>query len=124
MSRRLAFVAASLAAVAMGSAFADSSSGTTGTSSDSAAVLAGKSAGRTIVVDVHSEIDPVMAGFVIRILDGAGANDLVVLDLNTFGGRIDAAVQIRDALLASRAKTAAFVDPRALSAVVILTPAT
>jgi membrane-bound serine protease (ClpP class) len=80
--------------------------------------------GRTIVIDVKSEIDPVMAGFVIRLLDSATPADFVVLDLNTFGGRIDAAVQIRDALLASKAKTAAFVDPRALSAGALLALAT
>jgi membrane-bound serine protease (ClpP class) len=40
----------------------------------------------------------------------------VVLEINTFGGRVDAAVQIRDTLLNSRVKTVAFVNKRAISA--------
>jgi len=40
----------------------------------------------------------------------------VILDINTFGGRVDAAVQIRDALLNSRVRTVAFVNKRAISA--------
>jgi len=39
-----------------------------------------------------------------------------VLEINTFGGRVDAAVQIRDALLDSRVKTIAYVNKRAISA--------
>ncbi|MDP2640793.1 MAG: NfeD family protein, partial [Betaproteobacteria bacterium] len=40
----------------------------------------------------------------------------VILDINTFGGRVDAAVQIRDALLNSKVRTVAFVNRRAISA--------
>ncbi|MFN0300509.1 MAG: NfeD family protein, partial [Burkholderiales bacterium] len=40
----------------------------------------------------------------------------VILEINTFGGRVDAAVQIRDALLNARVRTVAFVDKRAISA--------
>jgi membrane-bound serine protease (ClpP class) len=119
MYRRVVCAVACVVALATGalqSAFAGDAS--------SAAVRATPGAGRTIVVDVKSEIDPVMAGFILRILDEATPADLVILDLNTFGGRIDAAVQIRDALLASKAKTAAFVNPRALSAGALLSLAT
>jgi membrane-bound serine protease (ClpP class) len=112
--RRFALTAACLVALAMGRASAG----------DSAAVRVSASAGRTLVIDVASEIDPVMAGFVLRVLDSARPDDLVVLDLNTFGGRIDAAVQIRDALLATKVKTAAFVHPRALSAGALIALAT
>ena len=53
-----------------------------------------------------------------RILDeaidvGAAA---VILEINTFGGRLDAAVLIRDALLNARVRTVAFVNKRAISA--------
>ena len=70
------------------------------------------------VVPVEGVIDLGLAPFVSRVLDeaaraGAAA---VVLDIDTFGGRVDAAVQIRDALLASPLRTVAFVDRRAISA--------
>src|SRR6185503_2561887 len=66
--------------------------------------------GRTVVIDISGEIDLSLAPYVERVLADARPDDLVVLHINTFGGRIDAAVQIRDALLHARAKTVAFVD--------------
>jgi len=70
------------------------------------------------VVPIESMIDLGLAPFVQRVLDeateaGAAA---VILDINTFGGRVDAAVQIRDALLNSKVRTVAFVNRRAISA--------
>lgn len=70
------------------------------------------------VAPIEGVIDLGLAPFVQRVLDeaaraGAAA---VVLDINTFGGRVDAAVQIRDSLLNSRVRTIAFVDKRAISA--------
>jgi membrane-bound serine protease (ClpP class) len=41
---------------------------------------------------------------------------LLILDVDTFGGRVDAAVRIRDALLRSELPIVAFVDNRAISA--------
>jgi membrane-bound serine protease (ClpP class) len=41
----------------------------------------------------------------------------VILEIDTFGGRVDAAVQIRDALLRTDpVRTVAFVNKRAISA--------
>ena len=70
------------------------------------------------VAPIEGIIDLGLAPFVQRVLDeatqaGAAA---VVLDINTFGGRVDAAVQIRDALLNSKVKTIAFINKRAISA--------
>lgn len=70
------------------------------------------------VVPIEGVIDLGLAPFVSRVLDeakqaGAAA---VVLDIDTFGGRVDAAVQIRDALLESTLRTVAFVNKRAISA--------
>jgi membrane-bound serine protease (ClpP class) len=70
------------------------------------------------VAPVAGIIDLGLAPFVQRVLDeatqaGAAA---VILDINTFGGRVDAAVQIRDALLNARIRTVAFVNKRAISA--------
>ncbi len=70
------------------------------------------------VVPIAGMIDLGLAPFVQRVLDeaaGAGAA-AVVLEINTFGGRVDAAVLIRDALLRARVRTVAFVNARAISA--------
>lgn len=70
------------------------------------------------VVPIEGMIDLGLAPFVGRVLGeaaqaGAAA---VILEINTFGGRVDAAVQIRDALLNSKVRTVAFVNKRAISA--------
>ncbi len=77
-------------------------------------------AARPIVylVPVEGVIDLGLAPFVERILDEAAAARAaaVVLEIDTFGGRVDAAVVIRDAVLRSRVRTVAFVNKRAISA--------
>lgn len=70
------------------------------------------------VAPIEGMIDLGLAPFVQRVLDeatreGAAA---VVLEINTFGGRVDAAVLIRDALLNAKVQTVAFVNKRAISA--------
>jgi membrane-bound serine protease (ClpP class) len=77
--------------------------------------------GRTLVIPIDREIDLGLAPFVERVLAEAGEGDTVILHMNTFGGRIDAAVRIRDAVLGSRARTVAFVDKRAISAGALIT---
>src|SRR4029077_1618539 len=70
------------------------------------------------VAPIEGIIDLGLAPFVQRVLDeaiDAGA-DAVILEINTFGGRLDAAVLIRDALLNARVRTVAFVNKRAISA--------
>lgn len=51
----------------------------------------------------------------IREAEAAGAA-AVVLEINTFGGRLDAAVAMRDTLLNSPVRTIAFINQRAISA--------
>jgi membrane-bound serine protease (ClpP class) len=70
------------------------------------------------VAPVEGVIDLGLAPFVQRVLDEAAAAGAaaVVLEVNTFGGRVDAAVQIRDALLGARVPTLAYVNRRAISA--------
>jgi membrane-bound serine protease (ClpP class) len=74
--------------------------------------------GTVFVASVDGTIDLGLAPFLSRTLkkaadDGAAA---VVLELNTFGGRLDAAVLIRDELLKSPVRSIAFVNKRAISA--------
>jgi membrane-bound serine protease (ClpP class) len=70
------------------------------------------------VLPIEGVIDLGLAPFVARVLkeaEAAGAA-AVILEIDTFGGRVDAAVQIRDALLESPLRTVAFVNKRAISA--------
>lgn len=70
------------------------------------------------VVPVEGMIDLGLAPFIERVLDTAAreGHAAVILDINTFGGRVDAAVIIRDALLKSSVTSVAFVNKRAISA--------
>ena len=71
-----------------------------------------------IVAQIDGTIDLGLAPFVDRVMRQAQADNVaaVVLQINTFGGRVDAAVQIRDALLKSPVTSIAFIDTRAISA--------
>jgi membrane-bound serine protease (ClpP class) len=71
-----------------------------------------------VVAPVQGEIDLGVAPFLDRVLadaeaDGAAA---VLLDIDTPGGRLDAALEMRRSLLASPVRTIAFIDSTALSA--------
>jgi membrane-bound serine protease (ClpP class) len=70
------------------------------------------------VVPIEGMIDLGLAPFLSRTIreakeSGAAA---VLLDINTFGGRVDAAVAMRDELLNAPVRTIAFVNQRAISA--------
>jgi membrane-bound serine protease (ClpP class) len=70
------------------------------------------------VIAIDGTIDLGLAPFLsrtIREAQAAGAA-AVLLDINTFGGRVDAAVAMRDALLNAPVRTIAFVNQRAISA--------
>jgi len=73
---------------------------------------------RVMVIDIDGEIELGMAPFVERTTARAaeGGYDLVIYRINTFGGRLDAAVAIRDAIISAEVPTASFVDKRAISA--------
>ena len=75
-----------------------------------------KPPGRVAVIPIEGEIDLGLASFVKRCIEASQDARVIVLDVNTFGGRVDAAVKIRDALLASKVKTVAYVNRRAISA--------
>ena len=67
---------------------------------------------------IEGIIDLGLAPFVQRVLNEAEREkaSAVILEINTFGGRVDAAVLIRDALLNAQVRTVAFVNRRAISA--------
>src|SRR5262245_5757996 len=70
------------------------------------------------IAPVEGIIDLGLAPFLQRVLREATdqAAAAVILEINTFGGRMDAAVLIRDSLLSARVRTVAFVNKRAISA--------
>jgi len=72
---------------------------------------------------VDGVVDAGMTMFLERALqdaERAGA-DYVLLDISTLGGTVDAALDLRDTLLASRLTTIAYVRDRAWSAGVVIT---
>lgn len=78
------------------------------------------------VLPIAGTIDLGLAPFLDRTLrlaagDGAAA---VVLEINTFGGRVDAAVAMRDALLNAKVRTIAYINQRAISAGALIALAT
>lgn len=70
------------------------------------------------VAPIEGVIDLGLAPFVKRVLDEAASTGAaaVVLEINTLGGRVDAAILIRDTLLSAPVQTIAFVNKRAISA--------
>jgi membrane-bound serine protease (ClpP class) len=71
---------------------------------------------KVLRIPIEGTIDLGLAAFVERALAAHSDAVLVVLDINTLGGRVDAAIRIRDALLVHKRRTVAFVHPRAISA--------
>ncbi len=70
------------------------------------------------LADIEGDIDLGLAPFVKRVIDDAEKNSAaaIIFKINTFGGRVDAATQIKDAILNSKVMTIAFIDKRAISA--------
>ncbi|MDF1610662.1 NfeD family protein [Stygiobacter electus] len=70
------------------------------------------------VGNIEGEIDLGIAPYVKRVIREAEENkaQAIIFRINTFGGRVDAATQIKDAILNSKVKTIAFIDKRAISA--------
>lgn len=75
------------------------------------------------VISVKGTIDPGLASFVERALreaEAAGATRLL-LEIDTFGGRIDAAMRIQKRILSSPIPSISFVQNRAISAGALIT---
>ena len=67
---------------------------------------------------IEGDIDLGLAPYVRRVVaeaEDANAN-AIIFKINTFGGRVDAATQIKDAIINSNLETIAFIDKRAISA--------
>jgi len=77
-------------------------------------------------VPVTGTIELGISPFIKRALDEAEAAGAraVILDVNTLGGRVDAALQIVDAISQATVPVYAFVDPRAISAGALISVST
>ena len=69
-------------------------------------------------IPIEGTIDLGLPPFIERTIKEAEKNDVeaIIFDINTFGGRVDAATQIKDAILATDILTVAFINRRAISA--------
>ena len=73
---------------------------------------------KVYLAHIESEIDLGLAPYITRVIDEAEREnvDAIIFKINTLGGRVDAAIQIKDAIISSKILTIAFIDHRAISA--------
>jgi membrane-bound serine protease (ClpP class) len=74
---------------------------------------------QTVVhVPIQGTIDMGLPNYIQRAITIAEADsaEFIIFDIDTFGGRVDAATKIKDAILGSNISTIAFINRRAISA--------
>ena len=69
-------------------------------------------------VPIKGVIDLGLPPYIKRVIKEAEDSKVkaIVFEINTFGGRVDAATQIKDAILSSKVQTIGFINRRAISA--------
>ena len=69
-------------------------------------------------VPIHGTIDMGLPNYIQRAVTIAESDsaEFIIFDIDTFGGRVDAATKIKDAILGSDIRTIAFINRRAISA--------
>lgn len=67
---------------------------------------------------IEGDIDLGLAPYISRVVSDAEKDDAeaIIFKINTFGGRVDAATQIKDAIIGTNLLTVAFINNRAISA--------
>ena len=81
-------------------------------------LLGAQGPSQVFVIQIHGTIDLGLTPYVKRVLRDAeeqGAS-AIILDINTPGGRLDSALEIKDALLGSAVPVTAFINREAFSA--------
>ncbi len=70
------------------------------------------------IVPIQGTIDLGLPPYVERVVEQAAEQHpaVLILDIDTFGGRIDGATRIKDAIMDSQVPTVAFINRRAISA--------
>jgi membrane-bound serine protease (ClpP class) len=73
---------------------------------------------KIFVANIDAEIDLGMAPYIKRVIKAAEDADAkaIIFKINTFGGRVDAATQIKDAIIGTNILTIAYINNRAVSA--------
>lgn len=73
---------------------------------------------KVYVIPIQDVIDLGIPGLVSRGINLAEENNakLIIFDIDTFGGRVDAATQIKDSIASTDIETIAFINRRAISA--------
>jgi membrane-bound serine protease (ClpP class) len=71
---------------------------------------------KVLVIPISDTVELGLAAFLKRSMRDHPEAAAIILDIDTFGGRVDAAVVMRDALLEADVPTIAYVHPRAISA--------
>jgi membrane-bound serine protease (ClpP class) len=73
---------------------------------------------KVYVASIDGEIDLGLSPYIRRVVSEAEKNkaDAIIFKINTFGGRVDAATQIKDAIIGTDILTIAFINNRAISA--------
>lgn len=86
-------------------------------------VFAEHASSTVYVVPLHGTIAPGLAEYVTRAMNEAtkGRADAVLFEITTFGGGVDAAIEIRDLLIDSEIPIVVYVKNRALSAGALIT---
>ncbi len=85
-------------------------------------VAAQNASGTVFLVEVHKEIDKGLSFFIQRQLRRAEIENAtaVIFEINSNGGLVESAQEIKDALLRSKVSTIAYVKGRALSAAALI----
>jgi membrane-bound serine protease (ClpP class) len=73
---------------------------------------------KIVIAQIEEEIDLGLAPYIRRVISEAENENAsaIIFRINTFGGRVDAATQIKDAILSTDILTIAFINNRAISA--------
>ncbi|MFH0920932.1 MAG: NfeD family protein [Fibrobacterota bacterium] len=73
---------------------------------------------KTMVIPIDKEIEDGLVTFIKRAIKDAEAQkpDLLVFEINTFGGRVDAALEIVELISSVKCRTLAYVKEKAISA--------
>ena len=73
---------------------------------------------KVYVAYIEGDIDLGLAPYISRVIANAEEDEAaaIILKINTFGGRVDAATQIKDAIMGTDRLTIAFINNRAISA--------
>src|SRR4030095_12017289 len=82
--------------------------------------------GEVVVVPVHGEVAPSLLAFLRRAVKTAESNDAsaIIFEMNTYGGRLDTATEIVNALNQIKIPTYTFINTNAGSAGALIVMAT